>query len=72
MQLITRTVCFLLMTILVFVLFPPVSQAYIGPGLGLGLIGEAIGVLFAFFLAVFAVVWHLIKKVIRHLRKTKA
>jgi len=69
---IAKALRFLLLTLLSYALFPAVSQAYIGPGLGLGVIGSVIGVFFTLFLAGIAVVWYPIKKLIRRMRKTES
>lgn len=69
---IARSSMFLVRLVVVFTMFPAVAQAYIGPGLGLGVIGSVIGVFFCFFLAGIAVVWHPIKKLIQRLRKTES
>lgn len=45
------------------------AQAYTGPGLGLGIIGVAVGVLGSIFLGIVAVVWYPIKRLFRALRK---
>lgn len=63
---------FLALTAFVFTLFTGVSHAYIGPGLGLGAIGAALGVLFTLFLAAFAVIWYPIKKWFQGRRQSAA
>ena len=69
---IAKSSFFLGRIVLVFAMFPAVAHAYIGPGLGLGVIGSVIGVFFCFFLAGIAVVWHPIKKLIQRMRKTES
>ncbi len=44
-------------------------HAYTGPGLGMGILSIAVGVLGSIFLGILAVVWYPIKRVIRILRK---
>lgn len=44
--------------------------AYIGPGLGAGAIAAAIGLIASFFLALFAVLFYPIKRLINKFRKT--
>lgn len=46
-------------------LFASTAQAYIGPGLGVGTIGVILGVLASIFLAIFAVVWYPIKRLLK-------
>ena len=43
--------------------------AYIGPGLGAGVIATVLGILSAFFLALFALVWYPIKRLARKFSK---
>lgn len=59
---------FLIMLISLF-LIPSSSQAYIGPGLGMGTIGAILGVIFSVFLAIFAVFWYPIKRMVRKYKK---
>lgn len=45
------------------------ASAYIGPGLGAGAVGAVLGVIGAVFLALFAVVYYPIKRMLRRRRK---
>jgi uncharacterized membrane protein len=49
---------------------PGLALAYIGPGVGAGAIGAVIGVIGAVFLAIFAVVWYPIKRMIKSRKKS--
>ncbi len=60
-------VCFLFM---LFVL-PLTANAYIGPGLGTGVVGVVVGILTAFFLALSALVWYPLKRLFKMLFKAK-
>jgi hypothetical protein len=52
--------------IFVFLLFVPLNAyAYIGPGLGGGTIGAILGVIGSVFLAIFAVVYYPIKRLLK-------
>jgi len=53
---------------LILISIPSNVQAYIGPGLGLGVLGAIIGVIAAVFLAFIGMLWYPIKRFI--LRKT--
>ena len=44
------------------------AHAYVGPGLGLGALGVALGVLLSIGLAILAVVWYPLKRVLRNFR----
>ena len=44
------------------------AQAYIGPGLGAGAIGTVLGVLGSIFLALFAVLYYPIKRIVKRRR----
>jgi hypothetical protein len=41
------------------------AEAYVGPGMGLGVIGAILGFLAAFFLALVGLVWYPLKRMIR-------
>lgn len=56
-------------TIFAFVLIPSVAQAYIGPGVGVGAITAALGVVASVLLALFAVIYYPIKRMLKK-RKT--
>lgn len=45
------------------------ALAYMGPGLGLGAIGTALGVLGAILLGIVSMVWYPLKRLARRLRK---
>lgn len=59
----------LLSFVSVLVLLTSPAQAYVGPGLGLGALGAAAGVLFALFVALFALVWMPVKRLINRRRQ---
>lgn len=49
--------------VLVLLLFPPfAAHAYVGPGLGLGVIGAILGTLLAVVMAIAGVVWYPVKR----------
>jgi len=41
------------------------AEAYVGPGMGLGVIGAVLGFLAAFFLALVGLVWYPVKRMLR-------
>lgn len=45
---------------------------YIGPGLGGGVITAVLGFLTSIFLALFAIIWYPIKRLIQKFKKSKA
>ncbi|MEZ5888487.1 MAG: hypothetical protein R3D56_16630 [Paracoccaceae bacterium] len=51
---------------------PGMALAYIGPGVGAGAIGAVIGVIGSIFLAIFAVLWYPIKRMMKGKKKTGA
>ncbi|HQY43319.1 MAG TPA: hypothetical protein PK450_03995 [Paracoccaceae bacterium] len=53
-------------------LLPVTAQAYIGPGVGAGALGAVIGVIGAIFLAIFAVIWYPIKRMLKSKNKPAA
>ncbi len=46
-------------------ILPGSALAYIGPGVGAGAIGAVLGVVGSIFLALFAVIWYPIKRLLR-------
>jgi hypothetical protein len=48
--------------------FPPVAFAYIGPGLGSGVVAAVLGIVVGVLMLVIGVVWYPIKKLIRRWR----
>ena len=54
-----------------FFVFPLTAHAYIGPGLGSGVIGVVVGILTAFFLALAALVWYPLKRLFKLICKAK-
>lgn len=48
------------------------AVAYVGPGLGLGAIGAILGVALSVLLAIFAVVWYPVKRLLGLDKKLKA
>ena len=61
------------MLICIFILlsFSNAASAYIGPGLGLGLIGAILGLVFSFFVLLFAILWFPLKKIIKKNKNNK-
>lgn len=49
--------------------FSPGAYAYVGPGLGLGVLGTLLGIIFAILLAIIGMVWYPVKAL---LKKRKA
>ncbi|MDG2535078.1 hypothetical protein P6144_15565 [Sphingomonas sp. HITSZ_GF] len=47
---------------------PIAAEAYTGPGLGLGAVGVALGLVGSIFLAIVSVVWYPVKRLVRRLR----
>jgi len=48
------------------------ALAYTGPGLGLGAIGTALGVVLALVLMLISIVWYPFKRLLRRMRADKA
>jgi hypothetical protein len=63
-----QLIIFLIITIIVY---PNVAYAYLGPGLGGGLFATVIGILIAFFIGLFAIVYFPIKKIFLKLKNKK-
>jgi preprotein translocase subunit SecF len=54
-----------LIFLILLVLFPLTSEAYIGPGLGTGTIGVVLGILASIFLALIAIIWYPLKRLFK-------
>jgi len=50
------------------VVFPSITSAYIGPGMGLGAIGVILGILGAIALVLVAIIWYPLKRLYKKLR----
>ncbi|MDD2719978.1 MAG: hypothetical protein PHH47_01550 [Gallionella sp.] len=55
---------------LLFMVYPPVASAYIGPGLGAGAVTVVLGIVSGLLMLVVGVVWYPLKKLIRRLKGT--
>ncbi len=56
---------------MLLMLFPLTAHAYIGPGLGSGVIGVVLGILTALFLAMTALIWYPLKRLFKLIFKSK-
>ena len=54
---------------LIAILFALPAQAYVGPGLGAGMIAAVAGFLIALALALYAVIWFPLKRLVRKKQK---
>lgn len=66
MQLI-RTVLF----VSLMVLSPVYATAYVGPGLAAGTIGTILGVIGSIFIALFAILWYPLKRLLQKVKRGK-
>lgn len=48
---------------------PAAAQAYMGPGLGMGAISVALGVVASILLGIFSIVWYPVKRLVRRIRR---
>ncbi|CAA0111805.1 Uncharacterised protein [Halioglobus japonicus] len=53
------------LVVLLTLVFAPLANAYTGPGLGLGIIGTVVGVVFSLLLAILAVFWYPLKRALK-------
>lgn len=63
------------MPIILFILLlltPLTGHAYVGPGMGAGAIGVVFGLLASFFLALVAILWFPIKRMLKKKKKSDA
>ena len=61
----------ILKTIFIFFSFVSVAYAYLGPGIGGGIIAATLGVVIAIFAAIFAVIWFPLKKLFKRTKEKK-
>jgi uncharacterized membrane protein len=61
---------FILFMLLTFFL-TDITYAYVGPGLGLGVIGTIVGVFIAVFLAIVGVIYYPLKRLLRKIKSRK-
>tara|TARA_B100001250_G_C19495604_1_gene655083 strand:- start:245 stop:451 length:207 start_codon:yes stop_codon:yes gene_type:complete len=59
----------ILLVFLFFILSSTKAFAYLGPGLGLGLLGSIIGLLLSIFIFIFAILWFPLKKLFKTKKK---
>ncbi len=56
----------------VIALMPAMANAYIGPGMGLGVIASLLGLVAAFFMVMIALLWFPLKRMIQRIRAPRA
>ena len=58
---------------LIFLLFiiPINAHAYLGPGVGLGILAATVGVILAIFAGLFGILWYPVKKIIKKKKEKK-
>ena len=52
-------------------LVPQIANAYVGPGLGAGTIGVILGIIGSIFIAIFAIVWYPLKRLLKKNKQKK-
>ncbi len=62
---------FILLIFAFILLDPNMAQAYIGPGLGAGTVAIILGFFGSIFLALFAVLWYPLKRIIQKIKRNK-
>jgi preprotein translocase subunit SecD len=62
---------YIMSSVALLLLFPDMAGAYVGPGLGAGTIAVIAGFAGSIILALFAVIWYPLKRVIRRLKGGK-
>lgn len=61
----------LILIILIFFSLTTPSNAYLGPGVGGGVIAATLGIIIAIFAALFGLIWFPIKKLLKNRKKKK-
>ena len=57
-------------SVVLIILSPLSAQAYIGPGLGAGVVASVLGILAGIFMLIVGIVWYPIKKLYKWLRRS--
>ena len=60
-----------LKTIFIFFSFISVAYAYLGPGIGGGVLLASLGIVIAIFAAIFGVIWFPLKRFLKRRKKKK-
>ena len=60
-----------ILCILTVLIFPQIANAYVGPGLGAGTIGVILGIIGSIFIAIFAIVWYPLKRLLKKNKQKK-
>ncbi len=53
------------------IFFPSISFAYLGPGMGGGIIAATLGIVIALFAAIFGIIWLPFRRFLRNRKKKK-
>ena len=61
----------ILKTIFIFFSFVSTSYAYLGPGIGGGILAATLGVVIAIFAAIFGVIWFPLKRFLKRRKEKK-
>jgi hypothetical protein len=56
---------------IIFCLITTSSFAYLGPGVGLGVIAATIGIIIAIFAALFGLIWFPLKRLLKIIKKKR-
>lgn len=56
----------------IFAFSPALAHAYIGPGMGLGVVASILGLVAVFFMVLVALVWFPLKRKLRQRREARA
>ena len=54
-----------------FLVYPNLAYAYLGPGVGFGILAATVGIVVAIFAALFGILWYPIKKIIKKRKHRK-
>lgn len=57
------------LVILLVLMAPDQADAYVGPGLGAGTIGVILGIIGSLFIALFAIIWYPLKRLLKKKKK---
>tara|TARA_Y100000816_G_scaffold274334_1_gene241535 strand:- start:293 stop:502 length:210 start_codon:yes stop_codon:yes gene_type:complete len=53
------------------ILYPELAYAYLGPGVGFGVLAATIGIIVAIFAGLFGILWYPIKKILKKKKEKK-
>ena len=58
-------------SLIILLIFPTTSFAYLGPGIGIGILAATLGIIIAILAAIFGMIWFPVKKLLKKKKRKK-